>query len=698
LYHIPGITPSADIARLEKTVFHGTLIGRIFYDTMKIYSFPLILLVVTTIALPVGGVYQRGPFQQLAPAGVMSQGRIAGQNPELSQKLDDLFRRDRETEPSLSGSIMPLKVDGIEIPYAPQNRDYFTALLNMRIRDNRREKGIAEIGTYKIPGKGTIQSLLIRDTGGNKFIVLVKEEFVEEVALAVRPQTEGSAGSKGKFEFVVVDDSRLRIILQSKLREYRKDHNGLLVSEKFSPGGEAEVMTGLLTRDEVAHAKETILGDPLLTHLFEFTCDRLPKIAFRGFISVEIPIDQNGFYDGQRIAFRFGRGFRKGTAAHELTHHFFRQLEQAVLRVDQGIARAGDDQKIETFTKIMEHFQEDRHQKLFDYLRNNKIYGPRVRKSGVYLRDEALAFVVGTLFERQVVEFRSGYEITPRDVKFLVEIGLLPKELYGNEALFEGIALDVPLPGVFHSLAEFYDRRNDRGGLFDDPTVLQAAKQRIIDHETVNHEIGELLYMVQWLIWQEHFDEAEQLLDILGSDRKFKYPGKREEILLGKFLLAHSRPHTNPVGANRAFRLLSDQLRVRSSRDVFSKIFSDHRIDLEKLRLFLTEEADKSELRQVFSPLYDYLLSQRQQQGDLATPRGYELCRALGSVTWILGMEPIAKEFFAEAEQTRETLDTLENLIQRRTDFEEDIPPEQKRQRLMEAMEGKPRRRLDSSL
>jgi|GEM_PF-4666616 hypothetical protein len=391
----------------------------------------------------------------------------------LMEKLDRIFARPEGQEAG-SELVASLKVNGQRaIPYADNRENYLGALEKTKIKYNVGTKiffGIEEI-TSEVRGKDTFRTIIVTDMSGNKFIVILKNGLVEEVAMPAK-DAESGIRVREKYEFIIIDDARVRDIMQKKI-----DERAGGPVKTFASNGEAKIMSGLLYEREIADAKEIIMEDPLLAHLFGLVHDNYPGVSFRGFIVNEMPRDCGGYYDGKRIAIISGREFNREIYAHEITHHIYKQLNDAADRIGTSKTQSGDEKLAEQFQKIQDYFDRSGHYKLSNRIRSNKSYTPIIQARPGNLRNEILARIAGTVFDRKVIEPRSNEQITFGDIRLLVDLDILPKEIYGNPKLFEGIELSAPLPETFYQAAELSA---------DEAGARRATDVESRDKETIN--------------------------------------------------------------------------------------------------------------------------------------------------------------------------------------------------------------------
>ncbi len=613
----------------------------------------------------------------------------AGPNVSLEDKLYRLFARPRDQRANFAWRVAPLQVKGQEsVDYTGNRGNYLEALRKIRVKDNILNEGLAELG-FERHGEAVIRNVLVRDTDGNKFIAILKNGRVDEIAMPVIKVELPGIKLEEKYEFIVVDDNDVRKIMAGKIEDRLMSGEP---EKQFAPGGEAKIMGGLLNENEIDDAKDVIRKDPLLAHLFGVLYDKFPGVNFRGFIVIEVPEDYGGYYDGQRIAKVFGRKFQRELYAHEITHHIYAQLQKAANRIKIGKPQPGDEELIGLFQKIQNHLQEDTHSKLFEWLRNDKLYAARVNADPVYLRNEALAYIVGAIFDRKVVEPRSGYKITFGDIQLLVELGILPSEIFGNPDLFEGVDLNAPLPEIFFQVAELCAKVGSISKALADENLLKILKENISEKG-----IGSLLNLAQWMIKNGHFKEAEELLIRIGQDQEVDYSGKQEELLFGFFILYQSWPSTDSRNVENIFNLLLIQLQVDSSAKAFLNIFANKGLDKEQLKAFFAKQGNTKELKEKFSKLLIILFSELDKatkfnlKDKYSYARQYSLYQAIGMIYFILGMEDVAEEFFTKASEIEKLLEfiskskLMESLVSAQGD---NLSPEERERKLGEAMEG----------
>ena len=609
----------------------------------------------------------------------------------LLDRLNQMFARPEEQKAESARRVAALEIVGQSpVEYYGNRKAYLKALLDMKIKDNILNKGVRDI-RIETKGSDIIQYLMVADANGNRFIVIVKNNVVQEVAMPVRrvgiDKISPEAPRADKYEFVVVDDQYAREIFQAKLAQHRAMNlgaDGKFIRKKFPTEDAAKVMCGFLTEDEIEDAKKAIQEDFLLAHLFGLIDSDFSDVNLRGFIAIEVPKDHGGYYDGERVYRILGEGFDRGLYAHELIHHVYRKLKSAARRIQIGMAQPGDERLGRLFEKIQTHLQEDKHRKLFDWLRRDKLYADRVAKNPVYLRDEALAYLVDAIFERKTIEPHSGYQITFRDIQLLVELGILPRETYGNSELFEGVDLDAPLPATFHQVVELYRRMESVSQVLSDAGVLQAIKGNAKDG------VGNLMNLINWMIAKGHFKEVEALLINLGQDTELEYDGKWEELLFSFFILYHNWAEADPRNAENIFNLLSIQLQIDVSTEVFLKIFASKGLSPERLRQFFTAHADNAQLKGMFSNLLIKLFSKLDKTDQWDYRGRYVLYRAIGMIYYILGMEEVAQEFLENADELELMLDIVDksNILSLMESPEESLSPEEKERKLKEAIEG----------
>jgi hypothetical protein len=609
----------------------------------------------------------------------------------LQDRLNRMFAKPEEQKADSAKLVAALEIAGQSpIEYYGNRRAYLKALLDMKIKDNILNEGVRDI-QIEAKGSDIIQHLMVTDANGNRFIVIVKNNVVQEVAMSARRAEADKISPErprtDKFEFIVVDDQYAREIMKAKLVQHRENNrtaDGKFRRKKFAPNGGARVMCGFLTEDEVEDVKKAIQEDFLLAHLFGLIDSDFPDVNLRGFIAIEVPKDYGGYYDGERVFRILGEGFDRGLYAHELIHHVYRKLKNAALRMQIGMAQPGDERLGRLFEKIQTHLQEDKHRKLFDWLRRDKLYADRVIENPVYLRNEALAYLVDAIFDRKTIEPHSGYQITFRDIQLLVELGILPSETYGNSELFEGVDLDAPLSATFHQVVELYRRMESVSQVLSDAGVLQAIK------ENAKAGVGNLMNLINWMIARGHFKEVEALLINLGQDAELEYDGKWEELLFSFFILYHSWIEADPRNAGNIFNLLSIQLQIDVSTEIFLKILASKGLNPERLRQFFTAHADDAQLKGMFSNLLITLFSKLDKTDQWDYRGRYVLYRAIGMIYYILGMEEVAQEFFENADELERMLDIVDksNILSLMESPEEGLSPEEQERKLKEAIEG----------
>lgn len=283
----------------------------------------------------------------------------------------------------------------------------------------------------------------------------------------------------------------------------------------------------------------------------------------------------------------------------------------------------------------------------------------------IYRNNETLAYILGALTEGLAYEPYSQYRITFGDVALLVELGVLPRELYAHPELIKGMKATDPLPPQFHTIANLLQEMGSLERVLDNEEMLNEIKYFIKKRGN-----GSFLAIAEWLLARGDYGLAYKLIQHLRGDSSFDFPGKNEELLITEFALRHLQTDVNENIRYNAYQLLTQALHLVSDKEAWIRIFSHQAMDtafIKSLRDGFNKSTAGESLLEVLNPLIEELIKeiaaneiemdkrQTDEKTDVGTMktlvrRQIVLCHAINNVLTLAGSEGI-REVFAEKEK-----------------------------------------------